>query len=339
MRSQAPWGNDGLEEERESVPDLPVPEMAGTQHFRRRQHFLREIDRMSHNKGSFASKMFSPRRITVALGAAVVAGAVILTLSPEPTLPAAVPPATAASAALLERAALAAAAEPVSAVRGNQYSYLKVAGHTTVLSENAAGGMDRRQEREDMEQWTSVDGSTPTFQRKNGKSTWVPETPGEGSFNAPTYTFATSLPSNPEALLKAINEEATKNHGQGTDSTTGPDQEAFVAIGDLLRSSVTPPDITAALYRAAARIPGVVTLPHAVDAAGRTGVAVAREHNGERAEWIFDTTTAHFLGSRTVLTKSNAWGDAGTAVTSIAVIGHGIADEAGQVPRTTGRSN
>lgn len=78
-----------------------------------------------------------------------------------------------------------------------------------------------------------------------------------------------------------------------------------------------PPGVSAALYRAAARIPGVVFLPEAKDEVGRTGVAVARVHDGER----------------TVLLEDGAWGKAGDTVTSVAVIGRGVADRAGQPPR------
>lgn len=38
------------------------------------------------------------------------------------------------------------------------------------------------------------------------------------------------------------------------------------------------------------------------------------------------------LGERTVLVEDNAWGKAGTAVTSVALIDSGMVDEAGQTP-------
>ncbi|MET7759261.1 hypothetical protein ABZT27_31865 [Streptomyces sp. NPDC005389] len=55
-------------------------------------------------------------------------------------------------------------------------------------------------------------------------------------------------------------------------------------------------------------------------------------HDGERTEWIFDTSTARLLGERTVLVKDNAWGKAGTAVTSVALVSSGVVTEAGQTP-------
>ncbi|MFJ1745457.1 hypothetical protein ACIOJD_04340 [Streptomyces sp. NPDC088116] len=71
-------------------------------------------------------------------------------------------------------------------------------------------------------------------------------------------------------------------------------------IGDLSFEGLMPPARSAALYRAAAKIPGVVVIPDAVDAAGRHGVAVARANEGERQELIFDKETKQFLGGRIV---------------------------------------
>jgi len=109
-----------------------------------------------------------------------------------------------------------------------------------------------------------------------------------------------------------------------------------VAIGDMLRYSAAPPATSAALYRAAARIPGVTTRPDAVDAAGRHGVAVTRTHDGERNEWIFDKDSLRLLGTRIVLVEDGSWGKAGSAVESVAITATGMVDKAGQVPERSG---
>ncbi|MFJ5657395.1 hypothetical protein ACIQD5_29195 [Streptomyces microflavus] len=57
---------------------------------------------------------------------------------------------------------------------------------------------------------------------------------------------------------------------------------------------------------------------------------MARTHDGERIEWIFDESTVRLLDERTVLVEDNAWGKAGTVATSVALIDSGIVDEAGQ---------
>ncbi|GAA2242662.1 hypothetical protein GCM10010145_06150 [Streptomyces ruber] len=316
------------------MPPAPCPEPAPRRLAARREHLLSEIDRQTRSRSSRPALRLRGRT-ALALGAAVAVGAAVVVIglgSGAVDAPHDVPPASAASVELLERAALAAATTPRAEVHAGQYTYVKTVGHTSVLSENKAGGMDLLREVESVEQWTSVDGSEPTLQRKRGVDSLLPGTPGRGRLNSPTYDFLAALPTDPEALFELIRDAAEKEHGPGSDSTTGPDQQAFVTIGDLLRNVVTPPETAAALYRAAALIPGVDVVPDAVDAAGRHGVAVARVHDGERTEWIFDRSTARLLGERTVLVEDGAWGKAGTAVTSVALIDSGIVDEAGQVP-------
>ncbi|MFF6980286.1 CU044_5270 family protein [Streptomyces sp. NPDC008343] len=243
---------------------------------------------------------------------------------------AAEPPASPAAVQLLNRIALTAAEQPSTNVRDSQYTYVKISGFTTSLNGDT-GATERGDEA--MEQWTSVDGSGRTLQRQAGEDQWL-DAPGAGPLNAPAYRLLASLPTDPSALLNEIYKEADLNHGAGTDSTLGADQAAFVAIGDILRCFVAPPATSAGLYRAAARIPGVTTLPGAVDAAGRHGVAVARTHDGERQEWIFDKNSLRLLGTRTVLVKDSAWGKAGTTVESVAITDMGIVDQPGHTPKS-----
>ena len=124
---------------------------------------------------------------------------------------------------------------------------------------------------------------------------------GIGSLNDPTYRLLQSLPTNPHALLALIY-RVERGHGPG------PDQEAFVTIGDLLRNTIAPPKVAAALYRAAALIPGVTFIPDATDAVGRHGVAVGRigpgVDGGIRDELIFSRTTLRLMGERTVIART-----------------------------------
>ncbi|MFI6530732.1 CU044_5270 family protein [Streptomyces uncialis] len=321
-----------IEEASGILPAVSFPELDPERVRVRRHHLLNEIGGPSGRRGVTA--VLRPGRpMAVAwatfTAAGVTATALTFGLSGTESRPD-VPPASAASVRLLERAALAADARPLPKSPPRGYTYVRTVGHSTALSENRDGGMDRERTSQDLEQWTSVDGSERTLERKGGgEETLIPESPGEGSLNAPTFEFLAGLPTDSRALLDMIREDAERNHGSGSGSTTGPDQQAFVTIGDLLRGSAAPPDTVAALYRAAALIPGVFTVPEAVDAAGRTGVAVARNHDGERTEWIFDRSTMRLLGERTVLLEDNAWGRAGDTVTSIAVMESGVVDKAG----------
>ncbi|MDT0492264.1 CU044_5270 family protein [Streptomyces griseus] len=313
----------------------PVPDPSPQKLRARRQHLLNEIDQQAAPRSAPRRELLRRRRMVLVLGSAAVAAVTVVAVSigfGETMAPREVPPASAASVDLLERAALAAAAEPLPTARPDQYAYVKVVGHTTVLSEAEGGAMQRLREDAGMEQWTSVDGSRRTLQRKGGADQLLPEIPGKGSLNSPTYNFLAALPTDPDALLERIYEDAEADHGADSGSTTEPDQQAFVAIGDLLRSSTAPPAITASLYRAATRIPGVVAVPDAVDAAGRHGVAVARVHDGERTEWVFDKSTARLLGERTVLLEDNAWGKDGAVVASVAILDSGIVNKAGRTP-------
>lgn len=226
-----------------TLPPPPAPEPAPGRVAARRVHFLSEIDRQTPAR-SYRPMLRPGKRWGLALGTAVAAAASIAVLSlgsGSPAAPAKVPPASAASVQLLERAALVAAATPQTKARAGQYTYIKTVGHTSVLSETKTGEMALLRQDEGMEQWTSVDGSAQTLQRKNGSDTLLPGNPGQGNLNSPTYNLLDGLPTDPEALLKRISDDAEENHGAGSESTTGPHQEAFVTIGDLLRNGGTPP--------------------------------------------------------------------------------------------------
>jgi hypothetical protein len=79
-----------------------------------------------------------------------------------------------------------------------------------------------------------------------------------GNMNYPTYRFLQALPTDPHALLRLI---------QQTNGRQGLYWE-FFTIGTLLYNA-PPPPVTAALYRAAALIPGVTVVPDATDTIGR----------------------------------------------------------------------
>jgi hypothetical protein len=139
-----------------------------------------------------------------------------------------------------------------------------------------------------------------------------------------TWGFTTDellrLAEDPVALGNALRAQAA--------STKNPvEYETFVVVGDLLRESVAPPQIRAALYQVAADIEGVELIGDAVDAAGRPGIAVAMTHNGVRHELIFDPETAALLGERdTLLAPSAEWGNApaGTIVGYVSYLSSGI---------------
>ncbi|MEU6893073.1 CU044_5270 family protein [Streptomyces sp. NPDC046557] len=316
------------------LPGLSDGELPFHGHDRVKEHLMRETARSTQATTVNTPLYRRPLTRILVAGAAVCAVVLAVTLGvgrsgkhataapPEP-----------AAVRLLDRVALAAQAVPAPTVRDGQFLYTKTLGHSTSLSETAGGGMEAAPTDESAERWVSVDGTAGTLTR-GARGSRTDPAPGKdkAGLGEPTYRFLETLPTDPDRLLAAIYADTRLNHGVGSGSTTGPDQEAFVAIGDLLRTVEAPPGVGAALYRAAGRIPGVVLVPRATDAAGRTGIAVARVHNGERTEWIFDQDGLRLLGERTVLLKDSVWGKAGTPVTSVAIVARGVTDRAGQVP-------
>jgi hypothetical protein len=146
--------------------------------------------------------------------------------------------------------------------------------------------------------------------------------PSTGSLNDATYRLLQTLPTDPHALLAMIY-KMERGHGPSAD------QEAFVTIGDLLRDKIAPPKVTAALYRAAALIPGVTLVPDATDAIGRHGVAVAQTAGGIRTELIFSKTTLQLIGERTIMAST------GGSTSATAIISQAFVDHLGQVPPST----
>jgi hypothetical protein len=218
-----------------------------------------------------------------------------------------------------------AASQPAVAVRTNQFVYVKseiaFAQETIAQSFTGPWKMDRLHQRE---VWLPQDLTRTGLIRENNQDTTLHPSPGQPGINNPTYQWLASLPTDPAALLKKIYAD-TLGHG------AGPDDEAFDMIGELLRESIMPPEVNAALYRAAAKIPGVVVVPDSVDAAGRHGVGIARvDATGERDEWIFDKKSLTYLGERDYLVRDTSNGKAGMLVGTTAVLARGVADQTGQ---------
>jgi hypothetical protein len=117
---------------------------------------------------------------------------------------------------------------------------------------------------------------------------------GPGNVGDATYRLLQSLPTNPRALLNLI--DAFVQPGQG--QALGLDGEAFVTIGGLIRETIVPPATAAALYRAAALIPGVTLIGRVTNADGQPGIAVAWTGDHIRDEWIFNPATLQFIGER-----------------------------------------
>ncbi|MFJ3783860.1 CU044_5270 family protein [Streptomyces sp. NPDC090093] len=340
----------------ELLPPPPVPELTPERNLDLRHAVLRSA--LAAGDGDPAVR---PRRrfpvglLAVPVAAcAVVASAVVVAPGEGPAGPpgrvSAGQPGPSDAVRFLSGAALAAAAAPAPEVRPGEYVYVK--SLVAYAGRDAAGGPAVLPPARAREVWLSADGSRPGLLREAGaadtplgspgpvyeldgpgaeprKSTLGAEPP---SVTRPTHAYVAALPTEPEALLRLVREQ-TRGAGESGGSGSDADQRAFTAIGTLLAETWAPPEVTAALYRAAALIPGVTVLPSATDAAGREGVAVARTAHGEQTQWVFDRTTSAFLGERTVLAESTQAGRAGTVLGVSAVLVKGAAFAPGEPPR------
>jgi RNA polymerase sigma-70 factor (ECF subfamily) len=134
--------------------------------------------------------------------------------------------------------------------------------------------------------------------------------------NEPTVIIGTplkeadSLPRDPQALLDIIYER-TNGAGKSRESA------AFVTIADGLRTGVVPADLRAALYKAAALIPGVTIGDRQATVDGRTGIAIGipSPDGVARHDIIIDPTSGLVIGEQDVLLKDYPGSPAGTVST------------------------
>lgn len=113
-----------------------------------------------------------------------------------------------------------------------------------------------------------------------------------------TPSSVQALPRDPHLLLQYIY-FVTLGHGQS------PAGEAFVFLGDLLRSGLVPADLRATAYQAVALIPGVTVTAHSATLNGNRGVAfgLVEKATGIRSDLIIAPDTGDLIGEREVTTR------------------------------------
>ena len=123
-----------------------------------------------------------------------------------------------------------------------------------------------------------------------------------------------SLPRDPQQLLNAIYVK-TLMQGQSRDGA------ALEWIADVLRSGTVPADLRAALYKAAAQIPGVTITDKQATLDGTTGTAIGRVETTTniRHDIIIDPATGQFIGEREISLIATNGLPAGTASESTTV--------------------
>ncbi|WP_375387588.1 CU044_5270 family protein [uncultured Amnibacterium sp.] len=137
-------------------------------------------------------------------------------------------------------------------------------------------------------------------QDAGGGTTEIVRAPEGAFYNGPPQDDGfDALPRDPTRLLNHIY-RVTLGAGVSRDG------EALVFIADALRTGVVPADLRAAMYRAAAMIPGVEITEREANLDGRTGIAIGRtESNGIRQELIIDPQNGRLIGEREVVTRAD----------------------------------
>ncbi|BCJ32482.1 CU044_5270 family protein [Actinocatenispora sera] len=243
-------------------------------------------------------------------------------------------PATATE--LLNRASLAAYHQNRT-IRPDQFIYQK----TTVKLREPAPDVDGAQLHGDVESnlrgvrtvqrsgtdesWLSVDGSkqgwaTGSLKGGPGVATTRIEHP---TLDEPTYQYLTTLPTDPDALMRKIDAAAQQRADQKPGQQKRLNVMRFEVIENVLNVGIVPPELARPLYTDLGRLSGVELVRDATDAAGRKGVGVAITDPDSQIRYtiIFDRHDYRFLGFKTddpATGKYLTW----TAVLAVDVVDH-----------------
>jgi len=304
---------------------LPEKDLPPGRHELLKEHLMTEIRQVSERQDTPAPARGRAKWLRPAIAAAAVAAVAATVVVALPSDGKTTAGASKEAVALLGDIALAAEHQKVpDNIRDDQFVYIESkVGHST-QEEGKPARLDPIHQREI---WLSVDGTRwGLLEEKHNGNDHVkldPETPGVPSNT--NYRNLQTLLTDPDKMLDWLH--------KASDGGKSEDQNTFVLVGDLVGESLLPPDVAAALFRAAAKIPGVVVVPDAVDAAGRHGVAVARVDSGEREELIFDKKTHEYLGEREVAVEDLSWGfKKGQTTGSSAILKREVVDKAGRRP-------
>ncbi|MEU9558156.1 CU044_5270 family protein [Streptomyces fumanus] len=295
-------------EEREELlgllPPAPAPALSAARFTRMKTHLVREIaPEGCAGRARPAAKR--PRRrfaaLAVPAGVAAAVCATVLSLGPGGTERPSTDP---EAVELLNRIAAVATAQDAPEARDGQYVYTLTQGTRDVMDE----GEDTVRRAD----WHPVDGAGDGLARvtvldgPSGRGTrdmTLSEDP-----NVMTYRELRELPTDTGELYERV---WSATAGQGPTH----EEAALEMIGSMLQGATLLPQVDAALYRVAARIPGVTVVENAQDAAGRTGIGLAFADGDDRDVWVFGEKDLNYLGSG-----------------EVALLDVGVVDEVGETP-------
>ncbi|MEU7337007.1 CU044_5270 family protein [Streptomyces sp. NPDC007074] len=268
------------------LPGPGAPVLSSDRLLELEDHLMQEITRGPVSEGRPARPARPRRRFVMTaapLGAAAVLGTALVAgigAGHEG------PGRDAEAVDLLNRIATVAAATHTTPVHDDQFIYQRTQGTQQI--------MDKGKDVFLRSDWHAVDGTRDGLARitvlsgPSGRGTR--EMRLDADPNATTYEELRALPTDPAELYDEV---WTRTEGQGPSH----EEAALERIGSMLSEATLLPDLDAALYRAAARIPGVSVVDRAEDAAGRHGIGLAFGSGHDRNVWVFDRETLTYLGS------------------------------------------
>jgi len=232
------------------------------------------------------------------------------------------------AAETFELAANYATTEPFTAPRPDQWIYIETQSHHVGAVEQDKG----MNEEATTQFWKKADGTQEAEFHQGELHVW--DVTGEPI--PPTdYPTLSTLPTDPQELLDWVRdliqtglegagqEPSTEEAPPEDDATVDGDTEeapadprddgapdvdaqAFSIITSILWSNVLPPEVTAALMRAAGLIPDVIVSPEPVEIDGQQVIAVGRVQDGWRFEQVLlDPETYAYVGYRSEAVKDH----------------------------------
>ena len=190
-----------------------------------------------------------------------------------------------ASAAVLERAAVAAEGKPFTPPRADQWIYIE----DRITSSDGGEPMIRRR-------WRAVDGTGTAAVDNAGKLRVERLRGGKGrplrAVVGPFAAYETlaALPTDPDALRRWAYRQARNITGAGLTE----DGDVYAIFSGILADNVLPPELEAAIFRALKQVPGVTV--DGLDVGGRPALLVGQTEDWLREEFVLDAETYTYLG-------------------------------------------
>jgi hypothetical protein len=280
-----------------------------------RRSLERVMHRKEHPHGGAGSRRGIPSRRRLLVGAAVAAALAVIAIATGASVRSGstTQPALAAGP-VLQRLARIASIQPWAFPSPGQYLYTtsrSLSESDTVLP----GGLECRLMFEEYRQnWIAANGEGlfreidgPAHYLSNREPAACSAAPVQPAGESDTWAAPDCLSIDPIPLghlpRNAARLRARLLTGKVEGGPPGP-AEAFTQVGDLLRETDAPPALRAALYRAAAGLPGVIALGTVTDKLGRRGIGLAFDKVGIRHELIFSAETSALLAEQELLVGS-----------------------------------